>query len=93
MWRDKDNEDEPYRSCTIITWDASEGLKDKHDRIPVVLPPNRYEAWLDHNNHDTKRIQEILSEETVNEFEFRPVSKQVNSVRVNEPSNIATVSE
>ena len=38
-WRDKDNEDEPYRSCTIITKDASEGLKNIHDRMPAALAP------------------------------------------------------
>ncbi|MFO8233153.1 MAG: SOS response-associated peptidase [Longimonas sp.] len=40
-WRDKDREDELYRSCSIITRDASECLKDIHDRMPAVLSPNK----------------------------------------------------
>ncbi len=92
-WWNKDNEGEPYRSCTIITRDASEGLKDIHGRMPAVLPQYTYEAWLDHENHDIKMLQEILAERTVTEFKTSQVSKQVNSVKINDPSNIAPVSK
>jgi putative SOS response-associated peptidase YedK len=92
-WWDKENQGEPYRSCTIITRNASPCLKDIHNRMPAVLPPDTYEAWLDSDNQDTKALQEILTEKTVKEFKVMPVSKQVNSVRVNEPSNIAPVSK
>lgn len=92
-WWDKDNQDETYRSCTIITREASACLKDIHDRMPAVLHPDTYDAWLDYDNHDTKRLQEILSEKTVTHFKFRPVSKQVNSVKINKPSNIAPISK
>ncbi len=44
-WRDKDNQEDSYRSCTIITREASEILKDIHDRMPAILPPDTYEAW------------------------------------------------
>lgn len=92
IWRDKDNQDQTYRSCTIITRDAGRYLKDIHDRMPAILPPDLYQAWLDDDNHDTKRLEEILAEKTVTEFKTRQVSKQVNSVKINKPSNIATVS-
>jgi putative SOS response-associated peptidase YedK len=92
-WWDKENQGEPYRSCTIITRNASASLKHIHDRMPAILHPDTYDAWLDSDNHDTKALQEILSDKTVNEFKIRPVSNQVNSVRVNEPSNIAPISK
>ena len=92
IWHDKDKPDEIYRSCTIITRDASASLKHIHDRMPAVLPPDTYEAWLGSDNQDTKMLQKILAEKTVTEFKTRPVSKQVNSVRINEPSNIAPLS-
>jgi putative SOS response-associated peptidase YedK len=92
-WWDKENEDEPYKSCTIITRDASSCLKDIHNRMPAVLPPDTYEAWLGSDNQDTNALQEILTERTVTEFKVRRVSKQVTSARVNEPSNIASISK
>jgi putative SOS response-associated peptidase YedK len=91
IWRDKNTPDEPYKSCTIITRNASSCLRDIHDRMPAVLSPDTYEAWLDHENHDISKLQEILIEKTVSEFKTRPVSKQVNSVNLNEPSNIAPI--
>jgi len=90
-WHDKDHQDTPYRSCTIITREASLCLKDIHDRMPAILTPNTYEAWLDQKNQDGKELQEILAERTITEFNFRPVSKQVNSVNINDPSNIASI--
>ncbi len=92
-WRDKNHEDEPYQSCTIISRDASSCLKDIHTRMPAILHPESYDAWLDHENHDSKTLENILIEKTIADFRFRPVSKQVNSVKINEPSNIAPVTK
>ncbi len=86
-----DQQDEPYRSCTIITREAGPCLKDIHDRMPSILHRDTYDAWLDQGNQDTKGLQEILAERTITEFKFRPVSRQVNSVKINDPSNIAGI--
>ncbi len=56
---DNDNQDQNYRSCTIITGDACACLKDILDRMPAILHPNTYDAWFDHNKHNTKRLKEI----------------------------------
>jgi putative SOS response-associated peptidase YedK len=41
--------DASLRTCTIITTDANELLRDIHDRMPVMLPDqDAEEAWLDH---------------------------------------------
>lgn len=34
-------------SCTIITTDANELSREFHDRMPAILSPNDYAAWLD----------------------------------------------
>jgi putative SOS response-associated peptidase YedK len=93
IWWDKENQGEPYRSCTIITREASPCLKDIHHRMPAVLPPDIYDAWLNHENQNSEALQEILTKKTVTQFKVRPVSKQVNSFRVNDPSNIALISK
>ena len=61
--------------------------------MPAVLHPDLYDAWLDNNIHDTEALQGILAKKTITDFRFRPVSKQVNSVEINDPSNIASVSK
>lgn len=50
-WRDRTKaDDDPARwvlTATIMTADATGGLADIHDRIPVMLPPEFWSTWLD----------------------------------------------
>jgi len=38
--------DEIIESCTIITTDSNELVKRLHDRMPAIIPPKEYDAWL-----------------------------------------------
>lgn len=38
---------EPLASCTIITCEPNEALAAIHDRMPVILPPEAWDSWLD----------------------------------------------
>jgi putative SOS response-associated peptidase YedK len=38
---------ERIESCTIITTDANELVREIHDRMPVILDPGDYAPWLD----------------------------------------------
>jgi putative SOS response-associated peptidase YedK len=40
-------EREPIESCTILTTSANEVVKPYHDRMPMILSPGDYDAWLD----------------------------------------------
>jgi putative SOS response-associated peptidase YedK len=33
-------------SCTILTRDAIPSMREIHDRMPVILFPEQYDAWL-----------------------------------------------
>ena len=77
-----------YRSFTIITCPASDALKTIHDRMPAVLDPAAYESWLDTDHQDTDDALAMLKHHTQSDFVLWPVSRQVNSVRINDPSNI-----
>jgi putative SOS response-associated peptidase YedK len=46
-------------SCTIVT-DANEVLRPIHDRMPVILDPADYGAWLDPELHDPERLKPLL---------------------------------
>jgi putative SOS response-associated peptidase YedK len=35
------------QSCTILTTSANEVVRPLHERMPVILDPYRYHAWLD----------------------------------------------
>ena len=47
-WQPKDDPlAEPLRSCCILTTDANDTMAPIHDRMPVILHPRAYAAWLD----------------------------------------------
>ena len=82
VWEDKEAPPEagPYKSCTIITTDASESVKDVHNRMPLILKPEAYDAWLDPGNKEPAKIEELLKTAYVKELKRYPVSKLVNQV-------------
>ena len=45
-WRSKDGKRE-FTSCTMLTQGAGTFMRALHTREPVILPVDRYEAWLD----------------------------------------------
>jgi len=45
-------EGEPVESCTILTTDANETMMAIHERMPVVIPPESFDVWLNPAEHD-----------------------------------------
>jgi len=45
-WR-PDPASEGLATCTILTTEPNELLRPIHDRMPVIIPPDRYIEWLD----------------------------------------------
>ena len=87
-WDNKGKADKSYNSCTIITKPASESVRPVHHRMPAILAPEKYEAWLDPENQNVDDLENILQNWTLSELINRPVSKQVNNARTNDASNI-----
>ena len=91
LWEDWDNmgkEPTAYRSCSILTREASVSVMPIHNRMPVILKPQAYVAWLSRDNQDVRMLQDLLQNEVYTELKSVPVSRQVNSAKVNRPGNI-----
>jgi putative SOS response-associated peptidase YedK len=87
VWRDPAVEDgPPIVSASVLTTDAIGPLADIHDRMPLLMTPDRWAAWLD---PDVDEVDDLLAtpppEDLVASLELRPVSTKVNSVRNNGP--------
>lgn len=74
LWSSWQGPDGPVESCVIITTSAREELADIHDRMPVIIGPDDYDAWLDNGGQD-------LLKPSAGEMEAYPVSSRVNSPR------------
>ena len=93
VWKDKntlDEDGEPLElySCTIITGSPNEKVAEVHDRMPVMLPPDTWDTWLDRDNHDIEALQELFVPAPAALVQLRMVSTDVNNVRNNNPSLI-----
>jgi putative SOS response-associated peptidase YedK len=94
LWRPKDAPDDDsrlLRSCTIITGTPNEKVAEIHDRMPVILPPSAWEAWLDPENHDLETLGKLLVPAPAEIIEIHPVSTAVNNVRVKGPELIEPI--
>jgi len=93
-WTNKEGDEESiYKSCTIITTEASEPIREIHNRIPVILMPEFNEKWLNTEVQDPKELGAILQDGLIRDMQFYPVSKYVNSVKNNDPSCIKPIAE
>jgi putative SOS response-associated peptidase YedK len=76
---------EVVTSCAIVTCPPNELMAKLHDRMPVVLDPADYEAWLDPGD---PRGADLLRPCPVEWLEAVPVSSRVNSPRNDDESII-----
>lgn len=83
------DDDEPLRTCSIITTAANELLARIHDRMPLVLNPQDFDRWLDRDLTDTDRLADLLVPGDPRSFDLYEVSTQVNSVRNNHGDLVA----
>jgi putative SOS response-associated peptidase YedK len=65
-------------SCALITTEPNELMATIHDRMPVILRPDDYDAWLDPAT-DKDAAQVLLRPYPADEMTATPVSTLVNS--------------
>jgi len=82
LWESWDKYGGEIRSCTILTTDANKMVGEVHHRMPVILPPETYDLWLDPDMQETEPLLDLLRPYPDDGMEAYPVSRFVNS-----PSN------
>ncbi len=85
-WRENDDA-EPLDSVTICTTGANDFMKPLHERMPVILRPGDYAAWLDRDNSGDEVTYALLQPWPRNNLQAWPVSTVVNNPR-NEGSDL-----
>lgn len=89
IWHAKDGSE--VRSCTIITTEPNDFLKEIHNRMPVILPPDTYRFWLDTGEPDTAELKALLKPFPSEGMTAYPVSKAVNNPANDVPACIQPI--
>jgi putative SOS response-associated peptidase YedK len=101
FWRDRELPDDHPRAwwstCSVITTAAETGdlagyggrgprsLADIHPRMPLMMTPDRWDAWLDPATTDPEALRELMTAPPEGLLRAFPVGTAVSDVRNNGP--------
>jgi len=84
---------EVIETCSILTTTPNALLLDVHDRMPVILPIDHYDLWLDPGLKSTDALREMLRPYEPSLMKRYPVSTRVNQVKNDDPDCAAELKE
>lgn len=79
---------EPLESFTVVTTSANDLARQVHDRMPVILDPVDYAAWLDPQVTDADKLEYLL-QPYEGELMTTDVDPIVNNVKNDSPQCVA----
>ncbi len=80
-------------SCAIITKDSGSKMLPYHERMPVVIMPDKFEEWLTTDEQESKNLLELIRNYTGNEMQCHPVTREMNRPEHDTPDCIVEVEE
>ncbi|MBL0218175.1 MAG: SOS response-associated peptidase [Myxococcales bacterium] len=90
LWARSRTEAGEQLSFTIITGPPNELVRPIHDRMPVVLDPSAYAAWLD-PTLDGEGARALLGIPPIGDWIAEPVSMRVNTAQADDPTLIEPI--
>jgi putative SOS response-associated peptidase YedK len=94
VWRDPADPDaELLRTCTILTTAAAEEVRPLHDRMPLTLPADRWDEWLDRDLQDGEAAADLARTAAHTRLRHHAVAPAVNNVRSNGPQLILPLAD
>jgi putative SOS response-associated peptidase YedK len=78
IWESWEKGDKPIQSCAILTTTPNELMAPIHDRLPVILSPADYDAWLDPAMNDPTKLTYLYEPFPASDMTMTRVSAYVN---------------
>jgi putative SOS response-associated peptidase YedK len=80
-------------SAAVVTTEANRLMSTIHDRMPVLLPHEAWDDWLDPGVDDREYLQSLLQPAPDDVLAMYPISTQVNNVRHQGPELVRPLDE
>jgi len=78
-------------SCTVLTTAANSLMRPVHHRMPVILPPEKWQAWLDLTQDPDVDLQGLLKPVASDILQSWPVTREVGQPAFDRPQCIEPV--
>lgn len=85
LWSVWETEGQRLATCTVLTTSANEMMCELHDRMPVILPKDVEETWLNPQT-DYETVMGLLRQYPSEDMTHYPVSQAVNSPKNEGPA-------
>jgi len=86
LWETWNSPDGPVESCTICTTDVNDMMGQLHDRMPIILPKQSIDHWLDPSVNDPVELKPMLQQFPGGEMQSWAIGKAVGNVRNQGPT-------
>lgn len=80
-WQDPEGDGSRLRSCTILTGPANAAMEPIHDRMPIMVAPAMWDAWLNPQDLDPAALLDAIESPPAELFSIHAVSTAVNNSR------------
>lgn len=91
-WKAKDGEGDGIVSTAILTTDANLLMSRIHDRMPVIIAPEDYDAWLDPHT-PAPALRDLMQPCPSEWLEAYPVSLRVNNPKADDAKVLEPLAE
>lgn len=79
IWERWEREGQILESCAIIVTQANDLMKPIHDRMPVILSPEFYDAWMNPKETPSSNLKSLLLPYPSDRMKAYPISTVINS--------------
>jgi putative SOS response-associated peptidase YedK len=79
LWESWEKDGELLETSALLTTEANKLAATVHTRMPVIIPSEDFERWLDPGNQNVASLQDLLRPSPAERLEVRPVSTRVNN--------------
>jgi putative SOS response-associated peptidase YedK len=71
--------------------DPNSLVTDMHDHMPVIVPPDKHDLWLDPDVNDFEAIRGISTPYDANVMRRYPVSRKLNDSKIDDADSASPV--
>lgn len=75
-------------TCCIITSNANSLMEPIHDRMPVILDSDQFEAWLSPQNRQVDQLIPLIRPHDAESMQAWPVSRELNRVGLRDDAGL-----